>query len=305
MGPLPQYSRWELLSEEQRGGIMMQKSSLPKDTHPGWTNQDATIACCPVSPDDDAHPSGCAPVVFGVFDGHGRFGHTVSRLCSQRIPGHLMKQDNILENPKKAFEAAFRDMDEEIFDHMQEDAEFSGTTAVVVLFDPTTRTLHTANVGDSRAILGCNEGSSWSAVALTEDLKPDLDEEKRRIQQFGGHVSPIMEDGEAVGPARVWEDVTLTKPGLACSRSVGDGCAKRAGVICDPVVTTHKLTPGQTMLLLATDGLWDSVGNDEAVRIVSKFTCSPQDALEALNDAVRQAEDNELPDDTTIVLVTL
>lgn len=41
-----------------------------------------------------------------------------------------------------------------------------------------------ANVGDSRAVLSRN----GVAVALSQDHKPDVSPEKRRIRKAGGHV---------------------------------------------------------------------------------------------------------------------
>lgn len=304
LGKLPQYSMWEQLSEEMRGGVKVEISSMPKDSVPGWINQDATVVCCPVSEGDD---SGLAPLLFGVFDGHGKFGHNVSQLVAQRLPGHLMAQDKVMKNPKKALEVAMKKVDDDVYDKLGADVEYSGTTGVVVLFDPTSRTLHVANVGDSRAVLGQFSPDAkeprWEPLALTQDCKPDLDEEKTRIELSGGIVSPLMENGMPVGPARVWEDANFTKPGLAVSRTIGDGCGRAVGVVADPVVTAHRLGPHPAFLLLATDGLWDSLSNLEAVRIVSKFIKLPKVGLKALNEAVRRQEGGELPDDTTVVLV--
>ncbi|CAE8631042.1 unnamed protein product, partial [Polarella glacialis] len=101
----------------------------------------------------------------------------------------------------------------------------------------------------------------------------------------------------------VWDGPGLEKPGLAVSRSLGDGAARDLGVIAEPVVTSHKLRPEDQFLLIATDGLWDSVSNEEAVRIVAKFIHMPKVALKALTETVRRIEGNELVDDTTMLLV--
>merc|ERR1740138_2025151 len=102
---------------------------------------------------------------------------------------------------------------------------------------------------------------------------------------------------------RVWDSVACEKPGLATSRSFGDGCARSIGVTSKPVVTHHKLQAEDRFMLIATDGLWDSLPNEEAVRIAAKFIHLPHVACKALVEAVRRTEGGALVDDTTVVLV--
>mmetsp|Transcript_62404 Transcript_62404/g.140670 ORF Transcript_62404/g.140670 Transcript_62404/m.140670 type:complete len:375 (+) Transcript_62404:72-1196(+) len=304
LSSLPPYSKWEQLPEDMRGGVKVEVCSLPKDNVPGWINQDSTVVCCPIGEDDG---SGLAPLLFGVFDGHGRYGHDVSSLVAERLPGHLAAQNNVMKDPKKALTTAIKSVDDDVFNNLASNVEYSGTTGVVVLYDQKTRTLHVANVGDSRAVLGQNSPDAkeprWDGSALTQDCKPDLDEEKERIELSGGLVGSLLEGGNPVGPARVWEDASRQKPGLAVSRTIGDGCARRIGVIPEPVITKHQLTSGDQFMLIATDGLWDSLDNTEAVRIAGKFARLPHVGLKALMEAVRRKEGDELPDDTTVVFV--
>ncbi|CAE7193165.1 unnamed protein product [Symbiodinium natans] len=200
---------------------------------------------------------------------------------------------------------AFRSTDDDIYAKMGSDVEYSGSTGVVVLVDKGQSLLTAANVGDSRAVLGRLEGSQWRAVPLTTDLKPEMPEERERIELSGGVVCQYRDgSGEEAGPFRVWDGPCCEKPGLAVSRSLGDGAARALGVIAAPVVTKHRLLKGQDkFLIIATDGLWDSVDNEEAVRIVAKFQTMPSIALKALTEAVRRAEGDELVDDTTILLI--
>jgi len=192
---------------------------------------------------------------------------------------------------------------------MGHDVEYSGSTGVVVLYDEGKKILNVGNVGDSRAILGqCSEDARsprWSALPLSTDLKPDLPEERERIELSGGVVAQFKDDdtAEEAGPYRVWDDIRQEKPGLAVSRSLGDGASRILGVIAEPVVTSHQLGPQDRFMVLASDGLWDSVSNDEVVRVVAKFLHMPSVALKALTEAVRREEGDCLVDDTTIVLV--
>lgn len=69
------------------------------------------------------------------------------------------------------------------------DCSFSGSTAVTVLIRGNMAI--GVNAGDSRAIVGRKSLGSWTAEALSEDHKPDIQSEKTRIEQSGGRVEPF------------------------------------------------------------------------------------------------------------------
>ena len=68
----------------------------------------------------------------------------------------------------------------------------------------------------------------WVAKDLTNDQKPDNEGERQRIEAAGGRIEPFYENGEPVGPARIWiQEQNI--PGLAMSRSFGDLVAASVG----------------------------------------------------------------------------
>lgn len=304
---LPRARPWADVPEDRKGTLRIHVNSAGKEGVDCWVNQDSALACCPHG--CGVQEDGSGPFyVFGVFDGHGRKGHEVSKLAAERLPGHLSsQQEHPAINPAAALKAAMMSTDKDIYKALHADVEFSGSTAAVVLFDQSSRQLTIANVGDSRVVLGqlCSDAKEprWHAVPLTVDLKPDLPEERERIDFSGGHVAKWQEHGQDVGPMRVWDSRALDKPGLACSRSLGDGCARSLGVTQVPVVTSYKLQPEDRFILIATDGLWDSVDNMQAVSTAGKFLHMPEVATKALLEAVRRQEEAHLVDDTSIVLV--
>jgi len=309
LGPLKPFRKWAELPAVVRGCFRCEVGSMPKEEVPGWINQDSTLACCTIGPEGESKGEpGMLPLLFGVFDGHGRNGHEVSETVADRLAGHLAEQEDLMANPAQKLEAAVKAADHDAYKRFADKIEYSGSTGVIVLADRVQRVLHVANVGDSRAVIGQFQPDAkaprWDALELTKDCKPDLPEERERIELSGGTVAQVRDDdGTPVGPMRVWDDATLSKPGLATSRTFGDGCGRSVGVISTPVVTSHKLLPEDRFLLIASDGLWDSLGNDEAVRIAGKFIHIPQVAIKALLEAVRREEGGALVDDTTIVLV--
>jgi serine/threonine protein phosphatase PrpC len=94
-------------------------------------------------------------------------------------------------------------------------------------------------------------------MEISRDHKPDTPSEFKRIMQNGGRVQPYSDqDGNPVGPARVWlrED---NIPGLAMSRSFGDYVASQVGVISQPEVMKHTLRPQDKFMVVASDGIWE------------------------------------------------
>lgn len=154
-------------------------------------------------------------------------------------------------------------MDKDLRSDQTLDCFCSGSTSVVVL--KMGMDLLIGNIGDSRAILGTKEGSSMVAVQLTVDLKPDLPREAERIKQCRGRVFALQDEPEV---PRVWLPFD-NAPGLAMARAFGDFCLKNYGVISDPDFSHWVLTDRDQFVVLASDGVWDVVSNQEAVDIIS------------------------------------
>lgn len=221
----------------------------------------------------------------GVFDGHGPSGHKVARYVRDNLPlkiSRVIKQskggnknagdgagEGSFQNPffaswEKKLTRAFQEVDEQICleDHL--DSYCSGTTAVTVIKQG--EHLIVAHLGDSRAVL-CTSGekSQLLAVQLTVDLKPSLPTEAERIRKARGRVFAMEEEPSVL---RVWmpeEDC----PGLAMTRAFGDLCLKDYGLICDPEVYYRKITSKDEFVVLATDGIWDVLTNNEVIKIVA------------------------------------
>ena len=131
--------------------------------------------------------------------------------------------------------------------------------------------------GDSRAVLARETGGRMEVVPLTEDHKPNSPEELERIDEAGGRVARLQdESGEEVGPHRVWLRYAWI-PGLAMSRALGDALAHRVGVSSVPEISTHEISASDRFLILASDGIWEFITNEEAVMIAASCN-SPDEA---------------------------
>lgn len=281
-----------------------------------------------------------------VFDGHG--GHAVSQHCSEhmapilrsrvlrslRKAGHLRsdssssdgltdeqlfaaapqsdlsEQDSQLDQSQPALEPAqvpiaaseqalisdalqqaFIDCDACIPERAAADG---GSTAVCALISADR--IWAANAGDSRAVVA-RRGAV--AVPLTDDHKPERPDEAERIKAAGGHV--------------FWNGGHRVMGVLSMSRAMGDHYLKQFGVIPTPEIKSVERTPDDEFLLLASDGLWMSLTNVEAVGVASACVERAQvrgaDRQAALRVAaqvlVKAALQQGSSDNITVVLVDL
>jgi len=142
--------------------------------------------------------------------------------------------------------------------------------------------LYVAHVGDCRAVLS----RDGAAAALTADHTCIREEERERIEREDGYVCRTCSGGWRV------------QGRLAVSRAFGDGALKR-WVVADPAVTRVALDAMCEFLVIASDGLWDKVSNQEAVDAVST---SPATACRELVDMARHRGSR---DDVTVMVVDL
>jgi len=181
------------------------------------------------------------------------------------------------------------------------DTEFSGSTGVVVVIRD--KLVVVGNVGDSRITRGYLDSSgTMKASALSDDHKPDRPNEKARILAAGGRVFAVEYDDGIDGPPRVWLG-HMDVPGLAMSRSLGDAVAHSAGVSSEPEFTHHVLNPADRCLVVATDGLWEFMSNEEVIASVAQHN-DPKQAVDILilEANRRWMKEEQVIDDTSIIV---
>lgn len=200
-----------------------------------------------------------------------------------------------------------------------EDGDYAGATACILVRNGASIALY--NVGDSRAALYDARGN---ILLHTLDHSPEMPKECRRVTQAGGTV-----EYDVAGCFRV-------DGFLAMARSFGDFQLKKAGsaepttVLPTPDVFVAPLsTQEPTYAIVASDGLWDSVGTKEAGERLAAFLTSQgnnngkktktrrsgatdktseQQQLEAFarqlgTDALQKTRDGDEPADNITVLV--
>mmetsp|Transcript_21500 Transcript_21500/g.53052 ORF Transcript_21500/g.53052 Transcript_21500/m.53052 type:complete len:351 (-) Transcript_21500:755-1807(-) len=272
------------------------------------TNQDSFIS---IADHGDTTVS-----VFGVFDGHGASGHLVSGYVKREIPKLMDKEQLKAASAQDASDAvaavgklwtnAFERVNTALEDHKQIDTSLSGTTAVAcaVIGQAGKRHVICANAGDSRAIIAYQEGGKYKAKELSEDHKPDLEPEMDRITKAGGRVEPLIdENGEPIGPHRVWL-ANMMLPGLAMARSIGDDIAATVGVYATPEIKHYNITERDKFMVIASDGVWEFLSNEEVIEIVVSCNGDAEMACkEVCGRAYREWKaEEEVVDDITAVV---
>eukprot|EP00929_Paragymnodinium_shiwhaense_P050528 TRINITY_DN25431_c0_g1_i1.p1 TRINITY_DN25431_c0_g1~~TRINITY_DN25431_c0_g1_i1.p1 ORF type:complete len:381 (+),score=108.72 TRINITY_DN25431_c0_g1_i1:70-1212(+) len=147
------------------------------------------------------------------------------------------------------------------FEQAEKGEEFTadnvGCTAVCVLVRK--EEVITANAGDSRAIM-CRAGK---AVELSFDHKPASDIEKTRIEKAGG----FLED--TPGGHRVNGNLNLSRAIGDLEYKKRDDLTPEEQIICStPDVTFNDLTPEDEFVVLACDGVWDVMSNQDVCDFV-------------------------------------
>eukprot|EP00928_Gymnodinium_smaydae_P037077 TRINITY_DN25800_c0_g1_i1.p1 TRINITY_DN25800_c0_g1~~TRINITY_DN25800_c0_g1_i1.p1 ORF type:complete len:689 (+),score=137.50 TRINITY_DN25800_c0_g1_i1:80-2068(+) len=223
-----------------------------------------------------------------VCDGHGPTGHEISALVLDWLPLFVLREPTmgrepgliVPRDPQAVFDgitAAFARTAAVARKASAEgslDQQLSGTTCAFALCSR--GVLHTAHVGDSRVLLGalplpCEGDGSSSRVdvrGLTRDHKPEDPGEVERIRAQGG----------VVRQQRVWLG-RWPHVGLNMSRSFGDALVHDVGVSADPDVAATFLEPyssggSRQFVVLASDGVWEFMSNDEAGELVGDVLAS-------------------------------
>jgi serine/threonine protein phosphatase PrpC len=233
----------------------------------------------------------------------------------------LLCQEFLQGNLAEAISASVQKLESQLLSDSSIDTEFSGTTAVIAVvrgdkvrsipllpphltspqpvlcwlervatdsnFSSPSLPANCAkvlvgNIGDSRLSIGFvgEDPSKIVGESITKDHKPDRPDEKARIVATGGRVFAIEYDDGIDGPPRVWLG-HMDVPGLAMSRSLGDTVAHAAGVSSEPEFYEHTFQEVDKYLVLATDGLWEFM-EDQEVMDYCKANDDPRKSVDEL-----------------------
>ncbi|XP_036118107.1 protein phosphatase 1B isoform X8 [Molossus molossus] len=238
---------------------------------------------------------------FAVYDGHA--GSRVANYCSTHLLEHITNNEDFraaaksgsalepsVENVKNGIRTGFLKIDEYMrnFSDLRNGMDRSGSTAVGVMISP--KHIYFINCGDSRAVLYRNGQVCFS----TQDHKPCNPREKERIQNAGGSVMIQRVNGS-----------------LAVSRALGDydyKCVDGKGpteqlVSPEPEVYELLRAEEDEFIILACDGIWDVMSNEELCEFVKSRLEVSDDLENVCNWVVDTCLHKGSRDNMSIVLV--
>lgn len=160
----------------------------------------------------------------------------------------------------------------------------SGSCALLSFYDSRTNMLRIACTGDSRAVLGRRSDSGkWMATALSEDQTGGNPNEAARLRKEHPGEDRVVHNGRVLGglePTRAFgdavykwsRDTAMKLREKFFGRTPSPLMKTPPYVTAEPVITTTKVQPDKgDFLVLATDGLWEMLTNDEVVGLVGQW----------------------------------
>ncbi|KAM7185242.1 Protein phosphatase 2C (PP2C)-like domain containing protein [Rhypophila sp. PSN 637] len=159
----------------------------------------------------------------------------------------------------------------------------SGSCALLAFYDTSSELLRVACTGDCRAVLGRRvDDKTWSATPLSSDQTGANPEEAARIRAEHPGEEDCVANGRVLGyePSRVFGDATLKWSKKLSQKmrqkfygkSPSDKVITPPYATAEPVVTTTKIHPEKgDFVVMAVDGLWEMLSNEEVVALVAEW----------------------------------
>lgn len=160
----------------------------------------------------------------------------------------------------------------------------SGSCALLSFYDSRSKELRVACTGDSRAVLGRRASSGkWTATALSVDQTGGTPSEDARLRAEHPGEQYVTMNGRILGglePSRAFGDAVYkwskeTQEQIKSSyfgRSPSKYLKTPPYVTAEPVITTTKVDPANgDFVVMATDGLWEMLTNEEVVGLVGQW----------------------------------
>ncbi|XP_021894296.1 probable protein phosphatase 2C 58 isoform X1 [Carica papaya] len=214
--------------------------------------------------------------LFAIFDGH--LGHDVANYLQSHLFNNILKEKDFWTETEDAIRRAYRSTDAEILEKSFHLGKGGSTAVTAILING--QKLVVANVGDSRAVIS----KSGVAQQLSVDHEPS--KEKKLIESRGGFVSNLP------------GDVPRVDGQLAVARAFGDKSLK-IHLSSEPDVTVHVIDDNTEFIILASDGIWKVMTNQEAVDCIKNL----KDAQSAAKHLIEEALSKKSKDDISCIVV--
>ncbi|TMX00132.1 hypothetical protein EJD97_001347 [Solanum chilense] len=216
----------------------------------------------------DGHDLG----LYAIFDGHS--GRKVAEYLQSHLFENILSEPDFWRKPVTAFKKAYKSTNNYILENVV-GARGGSTAVTAILIDQ--KYLIVANVGDSRAVL-IRKGK---AKQITIDHEPQKKEEKEVVESKGGFV--IKMPG----------NVPRVDGQLAMTRAFGDAKVKDH-ITVEPSVTIEKIDNDTNCIILASDGLWKVMSNEEVAKCIRGIEDGKKAAEELINEALAKKSRDDI-----------
>lgn len=260
----------------------------------------------------------------GVFDGTvGEYAadfshfHAAENICGSKHfrealsaatapTGGGFLQPRVIAKIEAAMHEGYRITDEDQIALFRERGiDYSSCTSVTALITGDLLTI--AHLGDSKIVLGRDNGAGGVVGKyLTTDHKPDMPEERRRIEKSGGSLAylhggkPFIRGGDFT-ERQGRGDRPMQ---LNYSRAFGGKDLKPFGLLATPDVFQMQLTKADKLLLVASDGVWDVCNAETAVRRAwESFRLRRDPAIDLVDFALEQHDLKGSVDNVTVICI--
>ena len=201
-----------------------------------------------------------------VYDGH------TTGLVADYAAHHLHERlENNLDMPYYTNSGRLRETFMQIDQEVLQLGIEGGSTATVLFIQG--ENLSIANVGDSHAVLD----RGGRALCLTRDHKLLDPREWYRVEQAGGTIA-FKENFFRIFPPKSGPDFSY---GINMARSLGDHEFGNNIVTALPDTKKIRLKNKDRKLIIASDGIWDVISDQEAVDLIKDIT-DPNEAAQKL-----------------------
>ncbi|KAH8816591.1 phosphatase 2C-like domain-containing protein [Xylogone sp. PMI_703] len=247
---------------------------------------------------------------WGVFDGHAGW-ETSTTLRESLVPyvtrglSKLFQSFDDGDTPSQeaidaTIKSTFLELDDEIIADginalktAKSNAEalsrlapaYAGSCALLTMYDPNTKLLRVACTGDSRAVLGSRDSQTgrYTATALSTDQTGFNEEELARVRAAHPGEKDVIDTktGRILGLAitrafgdALWKwplDVIKECQDNFCFRPTRPGYKTPPYLTAEPVVTTTEIQETGEFLIIASDGLWEHMSSEQAVKLVEMW----------------------------------
>ncbi|XP_022894613.1 probable protein phosphatase 2C 60 [Olea europaea var. sylvestris] len=220
----------------------------------------------------------------GVYDGHG--GPETSRYINDNLFQNLKRftaEDNSMSMDviRKAFQETEEGFISVVAKEWLKKPQLAAVGSCCLVGVICNGILYIANLGDSRAVLGrvVRATGEVLAIQLSAEHNASIESVRQELKSMHPDDSQIV-----VLKHNVWRVKGL----IQVSRSIGDAYLKKAEfnreplyakfrlhepiirpiLSAEPSISVLELQPHDKFLIFASDGLWEHLGNQEAVDIV-------------------------------------